>query len=191
MEELSDEALMLEYAKGKGRTKTKAFEVLYRRHKDSLYRFVRRQCRDPDITYDLVHEIWLRMIRGSRRYQPQAKFTTYLFTLARNRMVDYYRAQAARISTSELGPDQTDMEELADPSHDDPEMRAHICDLLERSLERIYQLPQVQREAVLMYAEGLALREMAEITQVPIDTARSRVRGGLARLREDLGGLLS
>ena len=190
MDERTDEALMLEYAKGKGKTKAKAFEVLYRRHKDSLYRFVRRQCRDPDITYDLVHEIWLKVIRARRRYQPQAKFTTYLFTMARNRMVDYYRAQAARIPATQSDADQTDLEDIPDPGQDDPEMRAHIRDLLERSLERIYRLPRVQREAVLMYAEGLGLREIAQITHVPVDTARSRVRGGLARLRRDLGGLM-
>jgi RNA polymerase sigma-70 factor (ECF subfamily) len=191
MEDRSDEALMLEYAKGKGKNKTKAFEVLYRPHKDSLYRFVRRQCREPDITYDLVHEIWFKVIRGSRRYQPRAKFTTYLFTLARNRMVDYYRAQAARMPATQFEPDEADLEDVLDQGQHDPEMRAHIRDLLERSLERIYRLPRVQQEAVLMYAEGLTPGEIADITQVSVDTARSRVRGGLARLREDLGGLLS
>jgi len=190
MEELSDEALMLEYAKGNGRTKTRAFEVLYRRHKDSLYRFVRRQCRDPDITYDLVHEIWLNVIRASRRYEPQAKFTTYLFTVARNRMVDYYRAQAVRIPATQSEADETDLKDILDRGQDDPEMRAHIRDLLERSLERIDCLPRAQKEAVLLYAEGLTTREIAEITQIPVDTARRRVRGGLARLREDLGGLM-
>jgi len=183
MEEQSDEALMLEYGNGN----IEAFVVLYSRHKDSLHRFVHRQCRDPDIAYDLVQEIWLKLIKARRRYRPEAKFTTYLFAMARNRLIDYYRAQAARLPAAQSAAQPIDPQEIPDP--DEPEMRAHIRDLLERSLERIDGLPQAQREAFLLYAEGLRPVEIAVITEVPAETARSRIRGALTRLRQDLGGL--
>ena len=73
---LSDESLMLRYADGDAH----AFETLYGRHKDALYRFVRRQCGDPDIAFELAHDIWLKLIAARRRYRPTAVFTTYLFT---------------------------------------------------------------------------------------------------------------
>jgi RNA polymerase sigma-70 factor (ECF subfamily) len=186
MEDLSDEALMLKYGVGDA----KAFEILYRRHKDALYRFVRRQCPDPDIAYDLVHDIWIKLIKARRRYRPQARFTTYLFTLARNRLIDYYRSQARIGRATGLETTPVDVEDLPSEAENAPDKLAHIGDVLERSLEQVYGLPQAQREAVLLYVEGLSMAEIAEITQVPLESARSRVRRGLAKLKEGLEGLV-
>jgi RNA polymerase sigma-70 factor (ECF subfamily) len=182
MEDLSDEDLMLQYGAGDA----EAFEILYRRHKDALYRFVRRQCRDPDIAYDLVHDIWIKLIKARRRYRPRARFTTYLFTLARNRMIDYYRSQAGSGLKTGREPSPIDVEDLPNAVDGGPERQAQIAEVLLASLDRLHSLPPVQREAILLYLEGLSMAEIAEITQVPQEAARSRVRRALAKLRAGL-----
>jgi RNA polymerase sigma-70 factor, ECF subfamily len=148
-EDLSDESLMLQYGEGDA----DAFEMLYGRHKDALYRFVRRQCSDREIAYDLAHDIWIKIIKARRRYRPNARFTTYLFTLARNRMIDYYRAQGHRLPAMGEMADPVDIEELPNRNDDGPEMRAYTNELVEHSLALIQALPQDQREAVLLYVE--------------------------------------
>ncbi len=82
------------------------------------------------------------------------------------------------------------MEEPPDEVHDGTDTRAHILDVVEHSLELIQTLPQMQRESVLMYAEGFSMVEIAEITQVPPETARSRVRHALAKIRLGLRDLI-
>ncbi len=185
-QEIIDEELMLRYRDGDA----DAFEALYSRHKDPLYRHIRRQCPDPEIAFDLVHDIWLKVIKARRRYRAEARFTTYLYTLARNRMVDYYRAQSAKSRAAPREEEPLEMDELPDEVNDGTDTRAHILDVVEHSLELIQTLPQMQRESVLMYAEGFSMVEIAEITQVPPETARSRVRHALAKIRLGLRDLI-
>jgi RNA polymerase sigma factor (sigma-70 family) len=182
MEDPSDEALMLRYGEGDA----DAFEVLYHRHKDAVYRFVRRQCRDPENVRDLVQDIWGKLIRARRRYRPDARFTTYLFTLARNRMIDHYRAEIGGRPAEAVRVDAVDVGEIPGRDEDAPDERVHLCALIRRSLTYVEALPPIQREAVLLYVEGVSVPEIGEITQVSVETARSRLRRALARLRQDL-----
>jgi RNA polymerase sigma-70 factor (ECF subfamily) len=182
MDERSDESLMLRYADGDER----AFEVLYGRHKDALYRFVRRQCQDPEIAFELAHDIWLKLINARRRYRPRARFTTYLFTVARNRMIDFYRSRGRNLPAT---GDPIDVEDLPNPDEDGPDTLADVRALVERSLALVQALPPDQREIVLLYVEGLAMNEIAAITELPAETARGRLRRALASLRRQLRGL--
>jgi RNA polymerase sigma-70 factor, ECF subfamily len=180
MHDLSDETLMLRYGAGDA----DAFDILYLRYKDAIYRFIRRQCRDQETAKDLFQDSWLGVIRGRFRYRVQAKFTTYLFTVARNRVIDCQRAQGRMMGAD---PSDHDPEQLAGEPHDEPAAQVHARLLIERSHAVVHALPPAQREAILMYVEGLGLAEIAEITQVSAETARSRVRRALLRLRQELG----
>jgi RNA polymerase sigma-70 factor (ECF subfamily) len=173
-----DETLMLRYGKGD----VQAFEVLYRRHKDVLYRFVWRYCRDREVAADLVQDIWMKVIKARKRYRVQARFRAYLFTLARHRLIDAHRAQRADLCVAALD----DAEGMADDAPDEPAMLAHCQDLLERALHLVDRLPAVQREAIRMYVEGFAMPAIAKATAVSAETARSRVRRALARVRKRL-----
>ena len=86
----SDEDLMLGYRNGDAA----AFEVLYIRHKGALYRYLLRQCRIAAVAEELLRDVWLNLVRARERYEVRAKFTTYLFRLAHNRLIDYYRRQS-------------------------------------------------------------------------------------------------
>ena len=87
-----DAQLMLAYARGEMR----AFETLYSRHRGALYRYLTRQARDGEIANDLFQEVWSRVIVNRARYEPRAKFRTFLFTLAHNCFIDHCRRTKAR-----------------------------------------------------------------------------------------------
>ena len=88
MGEASDEDLMLRYGKGDVR----AFELLYRRHRLPLYRFLLRQAGDAAAAEDLFQDIWMRVVNSRARYEVRAKFTAWVYAIAHNRLMDFFRA---------------------------------------------------------------------------------------------------
>ncbi|NNE37546.1 MAG: sigma-70 family RNA polymerase sigma factor, partial [Gammaproteobacteria bacterium] len=88
-ENTADEDLMLAYQQGDAA----AFEILYLRHKGPVYRYVLRQCKAEDTASELFQEIWMKLIQNHGNYEVRAKFTTWLYTIARHRIIDYYRQQ--------------------------------------------------------------------------------------------------
>ena len=185
----TDEALMLRYCDGDA----EAFAILYERHKGALYRYFLRQCSTQAVTEELFQDVWMNLVRARDRYTVQAKFTTYLFRLAHNRLIDYYRRQAnAPMMTSEtgqIGEDETEqtVEDLPLAAHHEPENQAYIRTQVARLLALIPELPEPQREAFLLREEaGMSLDEIAEATGVGREAAKSRLRYALARLRRGL-----
>src|SRR6188768_4591689 len=85
--ETSDEQLMMAYRDGDA----SAFDTLYRRHKGPVYRYMLRQCRDAGVADELFQDVWMNLIRARESYTVQAKFTTYIYKLAHNRLIDHYR----------------------------------------------------------------------------------------------------
>src|SRR6202007_1397730 len=85
--EAPDEQLMLAYRDGNAA----AFETLYTRHRARLYRFVLRSVKSRAVGEELFQEIWMRVIEARARYTPQARFTTWLYTIAHNLLVDHWR----------------------------------------------------------------------------------------------------
>ena len=68
-----------------------AFDVLYARHKGGVYRYLLRQCREAAAAEELFQDVWMNLVRARAGYTVQAKFTTYLYRLAHNRLIDHYR----------------------------------------------------------------------------------------------------
>ena len=89
---VSDEALMLAYAKGQA----SAFDSLYQRHKQVIYLFFVKQGLPIAIAEELCHDTWLKLINAREKYQPQALFKTYLFTIARNTLIDHYKKKSTQ-----------------------------------------------------------------------------------------------
>src|ERR671937_3334760 len=85
--EAPDEELMLAYKAGNAG----AFETLYALHRARLYRFVLRAVKAHAVAEELFQEIWMRVIEARGRYLPQARFTTWLYTIAHNHLVDHWR----------------------------------------------------------------------------------------------------
>lgn len=180
--EPEDERLMLRYRDGDRR----AFEVLYARHKGPLYRYLRRQCGSAAIAEELFQDVWLNLIRARERYTVKARFTTYLYRLAHNRLIDHYRSR--RGLPESFDDDCAAPEAIPIDDRDLPEQAADRRLQAERLLEHVAALPEAQREAFLLREEGgLSLDEIAEVTGVNRETAKSRLRYAVARLRQGLG----
>ena len=174
MSELDDSALMLRYQDGD----TAAFEVLYRRHNDALYRYLLRLSLDSAVAEDVFQEAWGKIVRARSGYRPTAKFSTYLFRVAHNCFIDYLRRNRRHSHAGAVDPDQTESEAQ---SPDDLAERA----LARRRLEAgLAALPEEQRDAFLLYEEaGLSIDDIAKVTDVNRETAKSRLRYAVRKLR--------
>jgi RNA polymerase sigma-70 factor (ECF subfamily) len=177
-----DGALMLRYGDGDLR----AFEELYKRHRGSLYRYLLRQCRDNEAAADLFQDVWGRVIANRERYEVRARFTTYLFHIAHNCCIDYFRRQSARRS-AQTDPVDDWHDELTSPRHERPDAELAHLQLKSAFRKAMAALPPEQREVFLLYEEaGLSLDEVADITGVGMETAKSRLRYALNKLRAAL-----
>lgn len=179
----ADEALMESYRDGDAG----AFDVLYRRHKGGVYRYLLRQCRDAAVAEELFQDIWMNLIRARDTYEVTAKFTTWLYRLAHNRLIDHYRrnAHGALVSfDDESGPQ---IDETAAPRDADPAEGLEAREAARRVLTLLDALPEAQREAFVMQQEGgMSIDEIATATGVTRETAKSRLRYAMARLRQGL-----
>jgi RNA polymerase sigma-70 factor (ECF subfamily) len=177
-----DAQLMLAYARGEMR----AFETLYARHRGALYRYLTRQARDGEIANDLFQEVWSRVIVNRARYEPRAKFRTFLFTLAHNCFIDHCRR--AKCRPSGMGIDDADAADLL-PATDDsrPDSVLERDESSRRYRSALASLPAEQRDVYLLHEESdLSLEEIARVTGVGAETAKSRLRYAVAKLKTAL-----
>jgi len=177
-----DTTLMLRYRDGD----VAAFEILYGRHKDALFRYFLRQCGDRDTAAELFQELWLRLVRNRTRYTASAKFTTYVYTLAHSCFIDYWRRCKRKPLQLESDGD-CPLDEHADPGARAVEDQVAGLEAHARLATALEVLPPEQREAFLLREEGgLSLEEIAAATGVGRETAKSRLRYAVGRLRSAL-----
>jgi RNA polymerase sigma-70 factor (ECF subfamily) len=135
----------------------------------------------------LFQDVWLNLIRARTQYSVQAKFSTYLYRLAHNRLVDYYRRQSAALAAAWNDGAGPSLEETLASDTQEPEQQMQIRSQIARFASLLDALPEVQREAFLLREEaGMTVDEIAEATGVERETAKSRVRYAINRLRRGL-----
>ena len=178
----ADAQLMLRYSAGDAR----AFDELYAAHRHGLWRFVRRLVKDATATDDVFQECWSRVIAHRENYRPEARFATWLYRIAHNCCMDHWRKSGRRGAR-----ETTDDEAVAAAAGEASEeplaavLEGEAGDRLAHALER---LPDEQRAAFLLYVEGgLSVAEIAGTTGVNPETAKSRLRYAVARLKQALG----
>lgn len=172
---LEDSALMLRYADGD----VAAFETLYRRHNDALYRYLLRLSNNRDTAADVFQEAWSKIIKSRASYRPTAKFTTYLYRVARNAFIDYLRRN------KRYGDGPADDPDLRASETDSPEMQTEQALAKRKFLQALALLPDEQRDAFLLSEEaGLSLEQIAYVCDVPSETAKSRLRYASSKLKK-------
>jgi len=171
---LEDTALMLRYKDGD----IMAFEELYRRHNDALYRYLLRRCRHKPTAEDLYQEVWSKIIRSKERYRPTARFTTFLYRVAHNCFIDHVRRNKRHGTVSAGDPDTTvDSAPLPDALAEKSKARENL-------IRALQTLPAEQRDTFLLHEEaGLNLEAIAQVTGVNRETAKSRLRYAMKKLK--------
>jgi RNA polymerase sigma-70 factor (ECF subfamily) len=177
---------MLAYLKGDAR----AFRTLVARHSDRVFHFILRQVRLPETAKELVQETFLRVVKNAQAFRADARFSTWLFTIARNLCVDAQRRQKHRNTVALDAPlrrDESDGASLIDMVKGDEQPQdqrlddVRFSDALKGALD---SLPPEQREVFLLRElEGLKFREIADIVGIPENTVKSRMRYALEGLR--------
>jgi len=181
MEGASDEELMLSYQQGDA----VAFEVLYERHKGGVFRYLMAKCHQQVIAEELFQDVWMKLIAARDRYEARAKFTTYLYQLAHNHFIDYYRK--TRIDVFQQKGQDEDVEQLTANGQKQPDEQLEIQQQIEMLSELIDNLPDEQREAFMLREEaGLTVTEIAEVTGVNAEATKSRLRYAVKKLRAGL-----
>jgi RNA polymerase sigma-70 factor (ECF subfamily) len=186
---------MLAFKSGDAR----AFSTLVGRHRQAVYNFILRYVGHRQRAEDVLQETWMKVVRSSREYEPKARFTTWVFTIARNLCVDSARKESYRQTDSldalvgapggedegrELG--QT----LPDEGVQGPDRAADNARLRPLLTRAIAALPAEQREVFLLREyQGLGFKEIAEVTGVNENTVKSRMRYSLETLRKKLAEL--
>ena len=179
---IDDSSLMLRYRDGDLR----AFETLYSRHKGALYRYLQRLCRDSEAANDLFQEVWSKVIASRERYEVRAQFNTYLFRIAHNCAIDYFR-RTGKMSAGQIA-DENELEEILPGNDADrPDAQASESEVKAAFKRALDDLPAEQRDVFVLYEEsGLSLEEIGKVTGVAMETAKSRLRYAVSKLRAAL-----
>lgn len=186
----SDEQLLRLYIGGEPR----AFEALVSRYKAPLFNFILRSTRDTSRAEDVFQDVWVRVVNSAVEYRGEAKFSTWLYTIARNLCVDAARKAAhrkhasldAQVSARDSSPGPTLLDRVADDGPtSDREAIAH--EMRVKLAQAVDDLPDEQREVFVMReVAGRPFREIAEVLGIPENTVKSRMRYALLRLTEAL-----
>lgn len=159
---------------------TEYLNTIAQRYYDDIYYFCCYQTGNREDSYDLAQDTFLRFIRYIDRYQYR-NLKVYLLTIAMNLCREYLR-QSAALSEREIAPDQTKSAAKTAMAS----LKADRVDALENAImlsEALMQLPEIQREAVLLHHfYGYKNREIARMTGASYSAVKSRIRQGLEKL---------
>jgi RNA polymerase sigma-70 factor (ECF subfamily) len=181
-EQVADEQLMLRYRDGDA----SAFETLYGRHRGGVFRYVLRQVGLRSSAEEVFQEIWMNIISSRARYRVEARFTTFLYHIAHNCVVDHFRRKTP-LHLISLDDDEGEALEVAGPAGEQPERVVALRQSAAKLLNALALLPPEQREVFLLHEEGgLTLEEIATVTSTGRETVKSRLRYALAGLREGI-----
>ena len=153
-----------------------AFSALVRKHERQVMNFFARNGVYTDVE-DLAQQAFLKLYRARHGYKPSAKFTTFLYLIARQVLIDSVRASKRRAGLHERAGMETE------PVTEAPATRGESADA-EQALACLS--PILRETVVLVVMQGLAYAEAAEVLRVPVGTVKSRVNSALAQMREEL-----
>jgi RNA polymerase sigma factor (sigma-70 family) len=181
-EDATDEALIHRYAGGE----SAAFARLYRRHELRVWRYIMRSVGNRASADEIMQEVWFAVAREAHRYRPDARFTTWLFTVARNRVIDEVRARRRGVAIEvERAGGSPLIEQLATEPAAGPLEAVVVRDQAGALARALRELPQEQRDVFLLHVEAdLTVEEVARITGCSFETAKSRLRYARGKLRE-------
>ena len=180
-QQLQDQTLMLAYAQGDAG----AFEQLYAKHKQAVFRFFIRQNLSNAVAEELCHDTWLKLINNRESYQATALFSTFLFTIARRLAIDYSQKKSTKLEKQQdNSEDQYDVAPQGNIEQADATDNQTLANALK---QQIAALPFAQREVFLLKQEGgFSLEDIAKITSQNKEKVKSSWRYALQKMRKGL-----
>ncbi len=178
---LSDQVLLNNYLSGD----RSAISNLIERHSRRVRDYILMMVKDRDIAEDIFQETFIKAVRviDEGRYSDNGKFLSWILRIAHNQVIDYFRAQRQNKSVTEAdaGYDMLGTLRFAERTVED----SMVSDQIERDVRALVDLlPAEQREVVMLrYFSGLSFKDIAEQTDVSINTALGRMRYALINLR--------
>ena len=178
---LSDQVLLNNYLSGD----RNAISRLIERHSRRVRDYINMMVKDRDVAEDIFQETFIKAVRviDEGRYTDNGKFLSWILRIAHNQVIDHFRAQrqSKAVTESEAGYDVLGTLRFAERTVED----SMVSDQIERDVRALVELlPAEQREVVMMrYYSGLSFKEIAEQTEVSINTALGRMRYALINLR--------
>lgn len=181
---VTDEDLMARFQAGSA----SAFDDLVDRHKRPLFAYLNRSLRNPADADDVFQDVFAKVIRAAPGWENSASFKTWLYTIARNALIDAARRRKTHPKTSAIvrdGEDGISEDLLASPAPSAVTLLVHgeVAEAIEGMVQ---ELPAEQREAFLLKREGLTFEEIGEVTGTPRNTVKSRLRYALDKVRQGL-----
>jgi len=181
----------LAVAEGLKRRKAGLIDELIVRYQHRLLRYLLFLTGNRETAEDLFQEVWMRVLMRGDQFDGRAKFDTWLFTIARNLVIDYRRKRTMN-SLDELieGTGDDDRSMCFEAATDDPTPFHHVANLEDREkiAAALLELDAMHREVlVLRFHEELSLEEIAKVTRAPLSTVKSRLYRGLAMIKPKLG----
>jgi RNA polymerase sigma-70 factor (ECF subfamily) len=188
--EVTDEVLMMQFQGGE----RSAFTILVRRHKTPIFNFILRQVRTRATAEDLTQDVFVRVVQNAATFKHEARFTTWVYSIARNLCIDHLRKMSLRRhpSLDQASGKDKDGPTLGEKVADDhpsaaADRRVTATDIGERIIVAVEALPPEQREVFLLrQLAKVPFKEIAKMTGVPENTVKSRMRYALERLQEAL-----
>ncbi len=182
-----DTELMLRFKQQHDR---EAFSELVKRHQKSLINFFYRLVWNREKSEDLTQEVFIKLIKNAHTYEPRAKFTTFLYRIARNLWIDKLRC--GQISTKTISLDSPIDQDKEKPlsaliAEENSNLTEDIAnkELVNRLKKLISGLPEEQQVILnLTYFEGMAYQEVAKIVDIPLGTVKSRLHAAITKLKE-------
>lgn len=177
----TDEQLVKAYAQGNN----EAFDVLLKRHQKRVFNYILRIIKNEDAANDIFQETFVKAIVTLRqgRYTESGKFPAWISRIAHNLIIDYFRQEKSEnLQSSDLEDvDVLNRKELCEETIEDILVSRQINEDVKYLIS---ELPPLQREVLTMrYYQNLSFKEIAEITNVSINTALGRMRYAILNLR--------
>ena len=179
---LSDKMLLNRYLTGD----RSAISQLIGRHSNRVRDYIRMMVKDHDLADDILQDTLIKVVRviDEGRYADSGKFLSWVLRIAHNQVIDHFRSQrnARTVSEAEAGYDVLGTLRFADATVED----RMVAEQIEADVRRLIDhLPEEQREVVMLrYYDGLSFQEIADQTEVSINTALGRMRYALINLRK-------
>lgn len=184
-DELDDAKLVKKTLRGD----KKAFEMIIRRHQRSLFNYIGRMITDRELALDFTQDVFVKAYASLRSYRPTFKFTTWLYRIASNAVIDYWRKKKLPLVSIDQPTDPDEEGSCIQVADDKPSVVKgyEVSELRKRLEKAMDKLPAPLRELfVWRHVNGLSYEEMAEIKRLPVGTVKNRVFQAKERMRQIL-----